>query len=69
MSLLLEDVHDDDDTGEDGSEQAKQLKYILQSKMKQSPSHDKEYNVRLTLHFKILSKMVLTRLVVEGRLS
>ena len=69
MSLLLEDVHDDDDTGEDGSEQAKQLKYILQSKMKQSLSHDKEDNVRLTLHFKILSKMVLTRLVVEGRLS
>ena len=69
MSQLLEDVHDDEDTGEDGSEQARQLKYILQSKMKQSPSHDKEDNVRLTLHFKILSKMILTRLVVEGRWS
>lgn len=69
MSQLLEYVHNDEDTGEDGSEHTRQLKYILQSKIKQGPSQNKEDNVRLALDFKILSKMVLTRLVLESRLS
>ena len=53
MSQLLEDVHDDEDTGEDGSEEARQLKYVIQSKMKQSPSQDKEDNVRLSVCLKL----------------